>query len=96
MHINLAISYLSVINLFVNEKFVLYVYKYRILLWLSANMYYSQGAKKKLPSRDIDTLTDEQLVATIGPHGEVELTLATDNKCVSTENDTLPNNPFAG
>ncbi|XP_054709264.1 ankyrin repeat and sterile alpha motif domain-containing protein 1B-like [Uloborus diversus] len=50
-------------------------------------------APKKLSSRDIDTLTDEQLVATIGPHGEFELTLATDNKCISTENDC---SPFAG
>lgn len=41
-------------------------------------------------------MTDEQLVATIGPHGEVELTLATDNKCVSTDNDALSCNPFAG
>lgn len=41
-------------------------------------------------------MTDEQLVATIGPHGEVELTLATDNKCVSTDNDALSCNRFAG
>ncbi|XP_035214092.1 ankyrin repeat and SAM domain-containing protein 1A-like [Stegodyphus dumicola] len=52
--------------------------------------------KKKFTSRDIDTLTDEQLIATIGPYGEVELTLATDNKCVSTENDGHGDNPFAG
>lgn len=55
-----------------------------------------QSAKKKVPSRDIDTLTDEQLVATVGPHGEIELTLATDNKSVSTEHDSLTDNPFAG
>ncbi|KFM81833.1 hypothetical protein X975_13625, partial [Stegodyphus mimosarum] len=55
-----------------------------------------QNLKKKFTSRDIDTLTDEQLIATIGPYGEVELTLATDNKCVSTENDSHGDNPFAG
>ncbi|KAG8201362.1 hypothetical protein JTE90_016838 [Oedothorax gibbosus] len=53
-----------------------------------------QNIKKQTASRDIETLTDEQLVATVGPHGEVELTLATDNKCVSTE--SFRNNPFAG
>ncbi|GFY65001.1 ankyrin repeat and sterile alpha motif domain-containing protein 1B [Trichonephila inaurata madagascariensis] len=52
--------------------------------------------KKNISSRDIETLTDEQLVATLGPHGEVELTLATDNKCVSTEVENTQNNPFAG
>ncbi|GFY09957.1 ankyrin repeat and sterile alpha motif domain-containing protein 1B [Trichonephila clavipes] len=53
-------------------------------------------AHQKKISRDIETLTDEQLVATLGPHGEVELTLATDNKCVSTEVENTQNNPFAG
>ncbi|GIY12080.1 ankyrin repeat and SAM domain-containing protein 1A [Caerostris darwini] len=57
---------------------------------------FGKNQKKKIPSRDIETLTDEQLVATLGPHGEVELTLATDNKCVSTEAENSQNNPFAG
>lgn len=49
-------------------------------------------------SRDIETLTDEEICATIEGNGQIRLTLRKESKSVATDNieEVQEDNPFAG
>ncbi|XP_013778899.1 uncharacterized protein LOC106463417 isoform X2 [Limulus polyphemus] len=52
----------------------------------------------KRASRDIETLTDDEIFATIDSKGNIQVTLGTENKSVSTDNieEVIDDDPFAG
>ncbi|XP_076334831.1 uncharacterized protein LOC143238461 isoform X4 [Tachypleus tridentatus] len=52
----------------------------------------------KRASRDIETLTEDELFATIDSKGNIQVTLGTENKSVSTDNieEVIDDDPFAG
>ncbi|XP_023216633.1 ankyrin repeat and sterile alpha motif domain-containing protein 1B-like [Centruroides sculpturatus] len=54
--------------------------------------------KRKRLSRDIETLTEEELFATVDPSGNVRVSLRKENKSVSTDTieEIMEDDPFAG